>query len=101
MLKDDVLARTLIAIYLSPLDDLRVGGMVARETLRTYFITGCNGDETADRPKVNRRTIWRQLDKISEGLACSSAARGKELEVAFRLEALEDEARKTGRTSAA
>ncbi len=37
MFRDDTLARTLRDVYLSPLDDLRIGGQVARQTLRAYF----------------------------------------------------------------
>ncbi len=90
MCRDDMLARTLRDVYLSPLDDLRMGGQVARETLRTYFASGRSVNETANRLEVDRRTVWYRLDKIAAGLGWSPEERGTELEVALRLEVLDD-----------
>ncbi len=99
LLRDDVLARTLRDVYLSPLDDLRIGGAAARETLRAYFTTGRNVSEAAGRLAVDRRTVWHRLDKIAAGLGWPPAVRSTELEVALRLETLEDEVRETGQTN--
>ncbi len=96
MFRDDMLARTLQDVYLSPLDDLRIGGRVARQTLRAYFATGHNVKVTADRLEVDRRTVWHRLDKIATGLGWSPGVRRAELEVALRLEALDDATRETG-----
>ena len=99
LLRDDVLARTLRDVYLSPLDDLRIGGAAARETLRAYFTTGRNVSKAADRLAVDRRTVWHRLDKIAAGLGWQLAVRSTELEVALRLEMLEDEVRETGQAN--
>jgi hypothetical protein len=96
MFRDDMLARTLKDVYLSPLDDLRIGGQVARQTLRAYFAAGRSAGEAADRLKVDRRTVWYRLDKITEGLGWSPEERGTELEVALRLETLDEAIHETG-----
>ncbi len=95
--RDDVLARTLRDAYLSPLDDLRIGGDTARETLRAYFAAGHNISVTADRLKVDRRTVWYRLEKIEQRLGCPLEKHRAELEVALRLAELDDVAGETGR----
>jgi sugar diacid utilization regulator len=93
MLRDGTLARTLRDVYLSPLDELRIGGQVARDTLRAYFAAGRSTRDAADRLKVDRRTVWYRLDKIAKGLGWSPEERGAELEIALRVEALEEAVR--------
>jgi PucR C-terminal helix-turn-helix domain/GGDEF-like domain len=88
MLRDETLARTLKDVYLSPLDDLRIGGHVARETLRAYFASGRNANVAAGSLGVDRRTVWHRLAKIATRLGWSPEERRAELEVALRIEAL-------------
>lgn len=89
MLRDDILGRAVKDTYLSPLDDMRIGGGVARETLRTYFETGQNIKKTAERLQVDRRTIWHRLEKIRQHFGWPLETRRVEFEVALRLEALD------------
>ncbi len=97
MCGDELLSRTLTDIYLSPLDRLRIGGLVARQTLRAYFAAGSSITEAASRLKVDRRTVWYRLDKIATGLGWSPEERRPELEVALRIEALDDDVRENRR----
>ncbi len=90
LLRDATLARTLKDVYLSPLDDLRIGGHVARETLRAHFATGHGMRAAAGRLGVDRRTVWHRLGKITAKLGWSPEERRAELEVALRLEALDE-----------
>lgn len=88
MLKDDLLAKTLKDAYLAPLDSLGIGGHVARKTLSTYFEAGHSVKATADKLKVNRRTVWYRLDKIASCLGTPVGERRIELGMALRMEEL-------------
>jgi hypothetical protein len=89
-LRDEALARSLIELYIAPLDEMQIGGLVARATLRAYFACGHNTNATASCLKVNRRTVWYRLDKIRDQLGWAPHDRRAEFEVALRLEELMD-----------
>lgn len=91
VLRDDVLARSLKEIYLAPLgSSQKDGGAASRETLRTYFAVGRNAATAAAVLKVDRHTVKRRLHKIEESLGRALHTCQAELELALRLEALDD-----------
>jgi hypothetical protein len=87
-LKDEMLARTLIGIYLDPLDDHRHGGPVLRETLRAYIAAEHNASSTAARLNVVRTTVVNRLRTIEERLERTLHPCPAELEVALHLDEL-------------
>jgi hypothetical protein len=89
MLRDRELARSLLEIHLSPLEDQRDGGVVSRSTLRAYFAAGCNAATAAAALGVNRHTVERRLHAIEEKIGRLLHTCHAELEVALRLEELE------------
>ena len=89
VLRDQELARSLLEIHLSPLEEQR-GGAVARETLRAYFAAGCNAATAAAALGVNRHTVERRVHTIEERLGRLLHTCHAELEVALRLEELGD-----------
>lgn len=88
VLRDQALARSLVEVHLSPLEDQRDGGAVARRTLRAYFAAGCNAATAAAALGVNRHTVERRLHTIEEKLGRLLHTCHAELEVALRLEEL-------------
>jgi hypothetical protein len=89
LLRDDASAASLIARYLAPLDALRMGGCVARETLRAYFDCDGNASSTMHRLGIgSRHTITERIRKIEEVLDRPLRTCYAELEVALRLEDL-------------
>jgi hypothetical protein len=89
LLRDRALARALVQQYLSPLDQLRIGGTVARETLRAYFSCGRNASSAAHLLGVgSRHTVTNRLREIEKILDRQLPNCLTELEVALRLEAL-------------
>lgn len=87
-LQDEAFADSLIETYLSPIDDMRIGGQAARRTLRALFQTGHNVSSAASALKVNRSTVHRQRSAIEERLGCQLHVRQGEIEVALRIEDL-------------
>jgi hypothetical protein len=85
---DHALARAFIAMYLSPLDEDRSDGLMARETLRAYFEAGHQVRAAAATLKVDRSTLRKRLTAIERRLGYALRTRQTELEVALRLEAL-------------
>jgi hypothetical protein len=88
VLQDDVLARSLVEIYLSPLERRRDGGVVLRETLRAYFAAERNVTAAAAKLRVDRRTVWHRLRTVEQRLGCPLHACEVELAVALRFEEL-------------
>jgi hypothetical protein len=87
-LKDDVLARSLQEIYLSPLQAHGENDGVVRATLRAYFSACCNAATAAAALRVDRHTVERRLRRIEERLGRSVHDCRAELGVALRLEEL-------------
>jgi hypothetical protein len=90
VLGDDMLAGSLVGIYLSPLGDKSNGGAVLRETLRAYFAAERNASSAASALGVARHTVENRLRMIEEKLGHTVRTRQAELEVALRLEELGD-----------
>lgn len=88
--QDELLATSLKALYLDPLQRERDGGGVARETLRAYFAAGRNISSAAASLGVSRRTVANRLRAIEERLGCPLATCAAELEVALRLHGLDN-----------
>src|ERR1019366_2130810 len=89
VLRDQELARSLVEVHLSPLEDQKDGGAVARRTLRAYFAAGCNAATAAAALGVNRHTVERRLHTVEEKLGRLLHTCHAELEVALRLDELE------------
>jgi hypothetical protein len=89
-LKDEALARSLVEIYLAPLDRQRDRGVLSRETLRAYFAAGRNASSAAAALNVTRHTVENRLRTVEESLGRSLATCLAELEVALRLHELDD-----------
>ena len=89
-LKDELLARTLIEVYLAPLEDSRGGGPVLRETLRAYLTTELSVSSAAAALGVDRKTVSSRLRTIEERLGRSLHPCPAELTVALLLEEVGD-----------
>jgi hypothetical protein len=87
-LRDEMLARSLKEIFLSPLAIRRDGGATSRQTLREYLATGCNASKAADRLGVTRHTVENRLSAAEHHLGRALPTCLVELEVALRLEEL-------------
>lgn len=92
IVRDEVLARSLRALYLEPLAQERDGGETLRETLRAYFAAERNVSSTAAALGVNRKTVTTRLRASERRLGRSLGTCAADLEVALRLEALEPSA---------
>jgi hypothetical protein len=87
-LEDERRARSLIEIYLSPLEECRDDGAGARRTLSAYFRAARNVSAAARQLGVDRRTVSYRLRMIEERLGYPLEDRVAELEVALRLHCL-------------
>jgi PucR-like helix-turn-helix protein/diguanylate cyclase with GGDEF domain len=88
LLQNPVLARLLIETHLSPLDGLRIGGQVARQTLRAYIACNHNISSAAHKLKVTRHTVENRLHQIEQLFDRPLRACLVRLELALRLEEL-------------
>ncbi|HEX5307880.1 MAG TPA: helix-turn-helix domain-containing protein [Solirubrobacteraceae bacterium] len=88
VLRDDLLADSMIEVYLSPLGDRRGAGAPLRETLRAYYKADRNASSAASALGVTRHTVENRLRAIEEKLGHTLRTRQAELEVALRLEEL-------------
>jgi DNA-binding phage protein len=86
MLQDELLARSLNAIYLEPLAEERDGGEAVRCALRAYFRAGRNVSSAAAALGVNRQTVAKRLRVVEERLGDALVNRAADLEAALRLE---------------
>lgn len=84
-LQDDELARSLVELYLSPLDARGCTGATLRETLRAYFKAGRNASAAASCLGISRRTMRNRQAMIEEGLGSLLHTHQPELELALRL----------------
>lgn len=87
-LRDEALARSLVDIYLAPLDDPRKGYPVLRNTVRAYLAAERNATSTAAALGVARHTVESRIRKVEEQLGRLLPACMAEIEVALRLEEL-------------
>jgi sugar diacid utilization regulator len=87
-LQDEAFADSLIETYLSPLDEMRIGGQAARKTLRALCQTGHNVSSAASALRVDRSTVHRRRNEIEGRLGCELQRRQGEIEVALRIEDL-------------
>lgn len=85
ILRDDLTAGSLRRLYLSPLEQARDGGKVARETLRAYFTAERNISSTAATLGVDRRTVTNRIQAIEALLGRSLKGSAADLEIALRL----------------
>jgi hypothetical protein len=96
VLQHDAMTSSLIETFLSPLDGLGYRGQTARDTLRAYFEAKRNVSSTAQRLGVVRNTVESRLREIEERLGRPLHSCSAQLEVALRVEALNDAARDAG-----
>ncbi len=90
VLQDDLLARSLIDIYLSPLALQTGTGDTWRQTLRAYFDAAQNVSRTAAKLHVTRQTVENRLNAIEAVLGRPRQAWLVELAIALRMEQLND-----------
>jgi hypothetical protein len=88
-LRDEVLARSLKEIFLSPLESQRDGGAASLQTLREYLASVCNAPKAAARLGVTRHTVENRINTAQQHLGRELDSCLVELEVALRLEELE------------
>jgi len=84
--RDDLLAGTLRQLYLAPLERMRDGGKVARETLRAYFAAERNISSTAAALGVDRRTVRNRLRTVEGLIGRPLKDSAADLEIALRLD---------------
>jgi hypothetical protein len=85
-LRDEALARSLVEIYLTPLDSTRKGPPVLRQTLRAYFAAERNASSAAAAMGVARHTVENRLRRAEGQLGRLLPSCMAELELALRLE---------------
>ncbi|MGN6815342.1 MAG: PucR family transcriptional regulator [Solirubrobacterales bacterium] len=88
VVRDHLLATSLHRLYLDPLEAEHDGGVVARETLRAYFKSGCNISSAAVALGVNRNTVANRLRAIEVVIGRPLTGCGPELEAALCLSEL-------------
>jgi hypothetical protein len=84
-LRDLQAARDLVVQQLGPLDLSDPRTDVLCETMRAYFLSGCNASRAAVMLGVHERTISYRLRSIESKLGADVATRRDELGVALRL----------------
>ncbi|HWO47309.1 MAG TPA: helix-turn-helix domain-containing protein, partial [Solirubrobacterales bacterium] len=84
--RDELLATSLRRLYLEPLERMRDGGKVARQTLRAYFDAERNISSTAAALGVDRRTVRNRLRAIEDSLGRPLTGSLADLEIALRLD---------------
>lgn len=84
LLRDELLAKSLRAIYLAPLGDEQ-GGAALRATLREYFAAGRRATTTAERLGVARQTIENRLRSAEQAIGRSLRSCSTDLELALCL----------------
>jgi hypothetical protein len=85
--RDDLLRSALKDRYLTPLEDDRDDGSVARQTLRAYLRSGGNTSSAAAALGVDRHTVTNRLRAIEERIGCPLNGCLTEIDLALRLEA--------------
>ena len=86
VLRDDLLLSALRKTYLEPLEQMRDGGKVARDTPRAYMAADLNVSSTAAALGVDRHTVRNRLSAIEELLEDPINGSLMNLDIALRLE---------------
>lgn len=86
VVRDPVLAKSLIETYLTPLDDRSDRGEILRETLRAYFHSNQNAKTAAANLGVARHTVERRLRSVEERLGQTLCTCNAQLQVALGAE---------------
>ncbi len=92
VLENDTLARSLRQKYLIPLRRQRDGGVMLRQTLRTYIDLEDNATSAAEVLKVGRRAVKSRVCVAERLIGCPLRECSAELDVALRLEELDRKA---------
>jgi hypothetical protein len=90
VLRDEALSRSLVDIYLTPLDNTRKGSPALRNTLRAYFAAERNISSAAARLGVARQTVESHIGMVEVRLGRLLPTCMAELETALRLEELDN-----------
>jgi hypothetical protein len=90
VLQDDLLATSLRSAYIEPLRSERDGGEAMKATLRAYFTAARNVSSAAAALGISRKTVGSRLTAVEEHLGRSLDAVATELDLALRLDQLED-----------
>jgi hypothetical protein len=88
-LKDELLGRALVDLYIVPLDGARDGGAVLRETLRAYLAAERSTSSAAAALGVDRKTVASRLRTIEKRLGRSLHPCPAELEIALLIDELD------------
>jgi hypothetical protein len=96
-LQDDAFADSLIEMYLSPLDGMRIGGQAARRTLGALLEKAHNVSSAAAALDLDRSTVHRHRNEIERRLGCQLHERRVEIELALRIDGLRQRREDDGR----
>jgi hypothetical protein len=83
--KDPDRGRSLVELYLSPLNSQKDRGAALCQTLRAYLEADRNASSAARTLGIDRRTLISRIGTIEERLGYKLDARKPELEIALRL----------------
>jgi hypothetical protein len=89
-LQNDTLTRSLKQRYLTPLVSQMDGGVKLRKTLRAYINAECNVTSAATPLEVGRHAVEKRLRTAEQLLGCPLRTCLAELDVALRLEELDE-----------
>lgn len=89
VLENEVLAGSLVDLYLAPLGGERDGGETLRRTLRAYFAAGRNAASAAAVLGVSRQTVAARLQMAEERIGRPLNSCAVEVETALRLKDVE------------
>lgn len=88
VMRDQSLTSSLIATYLTPLDDRGDFGRILRETLYAYFKADRNIATAASALGVHRQTVERRLRSVEEKIGATIDTCSAQLQVALSVEEL-------------
>jgi hypothetical protein len=90
VLQDSTLTASLQAAFVDPLDEFRLGGKVARDTLQVYFEANGNTTMASTRLKTSRRTFEARKHEIEGLLGRELDTYSAQLQIALRIDALKN-----------
>jgi PucR C-terminal helix-turn-helix domain/GGDEF-like domain len=82
---DELLATSLRALYLDPLEDIRGDAETLRKTLRAYFAAGRSASSAASALGVTRNTVTNRIRLTEERVGHLRPSRAAHLELALSL----------------